>query len=73
MMPESLTILQTEVCNGVPQPSRSDYVVRTSVILAAVTFTIIILRFISRLVIARRVWWDDWTIGLAAVSTSLVV
>ncbi|KAG4441856.1 hypothetical protein IFR05_002657 [Cadophora sp. M221] len=58
----SLTILQESVCKGVPVPSRQWEVSRAVIILAAFTYPVIILRFISRMVIARKVWWDDWTI-----------
>ncbi|KAK0105449.1 hypothetical protein ONS95_004184 [Cadophora gregata] len=58
----SLTILQEGVCKGVPVPSRQAELRRAAIILAAFTYPIIVLRFISRVIIARKVWWDDWTI-----------
>jgi len=61
-------ILQNGICAGVPQPSRSAEIVRDSVIIAAVTFPIIILRIISRVWVTQEVWWDDWMIMIAAAS-----
>ncbi|KAH7311910.1 hypothetical protein BKA65DRAFT_157462 [Rhexocercosporidium sp. MPI-PUGE-AT-0058] len=63
----SLTILQESICKGVPVPSRQAEVRRAVIILAAVTYPIILLRFVSRIIIAHKVWWDDWTI-LACVA-----
>lgn len=61
-------ILQTQICLGVPHESREAYIIRAEIILAAFTYPIIILRFVSRIWVARRVWWDDWMILIAAVS-----
>ncbi|KAG4422199.1 hypothetical protein IFR04_004705 [Cadophora malorum] len=58
----SLAILQDGICKGVPVPSRQAEVRRAAIILAAFTYPIIILRFVSRVIIARKVWWDDWSI-----------
>lgn len=66
----TLTITQNDICIGVPQPSRSAEIIRDIIIIAAVTFPIIILRFISRSLVSSRLWWDDWAIALAAVSGS---
>jgi hypothetical protein len=35
--------------------------------MAAVTFPIILLRFISRRIVSNMIGWDDWAVGLAAV------
>ncbi|PBP18828.1 hypothetical protein BUE80_DR010471 [Diplocarpon rosae] len=64
---ESLTITQNHVCNGVPQPSRGPAILRSAILLAAFTYPVVILRFISRVIIARKVWWDDWTILMTAI------
>jgi hypothetical protein len=64
---ESLTVLQN-VCNGVPQPSRSEEIIRDVAIIAAATFPVILLRFISRSLVANKVGWDDWAVGFGAVS-----
>lgn len=61
-------ILRDELCLEVPQPSRSAEIVRTEIILTAITFPIIALRLISRVWVARKVWWDDWMVVAAAVS-----
>ncbi|KAH6700010.1 hypothetical protein BKA61DRAFT_706227, partial [Leptodontidium sp. MPI-SDFR-AT-0119] len=63
----SLTILQEGICKGVPVSSQQAEVRRVAIILAAFTYPIIILRFISRAIIARKVWWDDWTILACAM------
>ncbi|KAI9046852.1 hypothetical protein LZ554_008931 [Drepanopeziza brunnea f. sp. 'monogermtubi'] len=63
----SLTVLQTQVCDGVPQPSRSSSMIRSASILAVFTYPIVILRFISRAVIAHRFWWDDYAILVSLV------
>ncbi|KAH8676398.1 hypothetical protein BGZ60DRAFT_562080 [Tricladium varicosporioides] len=59
------TITQTELCNGVPQESRSDEMIRASIIIAVVTAFIVALRFVSRIMVTRKLWWDDWAILLA--------
>jgi len=63
-------ILQNQICAGVPQPSRSAEIVRDSIIIAAFTFPIIVLRIVSRVWVTQRMWWDDWMVVLAAASTS---
>lgn len=61
------TITEKYICNGVPIESRSEEIVRNSIIIAAVTFPTIGLRFISRMMVARKLWWDDWVILGAGV------
>ncbi|KAF4629507.1 hypothetical protein G7Y89_g8639 [Cudoniella acicularis] len=61
------TILQSEICDGVPQPSRAAEMIRASIIIALVTFPIILLRFLSQIVVTRKVWWDDWLILLTVL------
>jgi hypothetical protein len=39
--------------------------------MAAITYPIIALRFISRWVVANKFWWDDACVGFATVCTSL--
>ncbi|KAL2062454.1 hypothetical protein VTL71DRAFT_6720 [Oculimacula yallundae] len=58
----SLTILQEGICKGIPAPSREAEIRRAVIILAAFTYPVVILRFISRILIARKIWWDDWLI-----------
>lgn len=55
-----LRIMQTEICPGVPQPSRGPEIARNAVVLATILFPIVCLRITSRLVITHRLWWDDW-------------
>ncbi|CZR62990.1 uncharacterized protein PAC_12887 [Phialocephala subalpina] len=67
VIPVSTTITQTEICNGVPQPWQGDRSVRASIIIAVFTFPIVALRFITRIHITKKLWWDDWAILLATV------
>ncbi|KAF4636815.1 hypothetical protein G7Y89_g1265 [Cudoniella acicularis] len=61
----SSTILQ-QLCEGVPQQSRGPEIIRISIILMAVTFSVVALRCISRYLVVRKFWWDDGAIILAA-------
>jgi hypothetical protein len=65
------TITQDYLCAGVPQPSRSEETRRASIIIVVITVTVIILRFISRVFVAHKVWWDDWLILATTVSQVL--
>ncbi|XMA11261.1 hypothetical protein WAI453_004052 [Rhynchosporium graminicola] len=58
-------ILQEKICVGVPFESRKTELLRAEFLLAAITYPIIILRMISRVWVARKVWWDDWMIVFA--------
>ncbi|KFZ02212.1 hypothetical protein V500_00365 [Pseudogymnoascus sp. VKM F-4518 (FW-2643)] len=60
-------ILQTEICNGIPHPSRSAEIIRDVIIIASITFPIIALRFISRSLVSNRLWLDDWAVVVAAI------
>jgi hypothetical protein len=64
----STNFLQKEICVGVPKPSRSEEVIRDVIIIAAVTFPTVLLRFLSRSLVSSKIWWDDYAVGLAAVS-----
>ena len=64
---EATMINQDELCSGYHIPSRSNEFVRAAIIIALITYPMVLLRFISRIYIARRVWWDDWFILLATV------
>jgi hypothetical protein len=66
----STTILQKDICVGVPQPSRSAEIIRDTIIIAAVAFLVIFLRFLSRSLVSSRLWWDDWAVAFAAVGAS---
>jgi hypothetical protein len=64
----SSTVLQNEICKGVPIPSRSAEIIRDVIIISAFTYVIIGLRFYSRALVTGEMWWDDWAIALAGVS-----
>ncbi|KAL2071931.1 hypothetical protein VTL71DRAFT_13166 [Oculimacula yallundae] len=59
-------ILQDQLCLSVPFESRKVEIIRAQYLLAGFTYPIIILRMISRIWIAQRVWWDDWMVVIAA-------
>ncbi|KFZ24294.1 hypothetical protein V502_01225, partial [Pseudogymnoascus sp. VKM F-4520 (FW-2644)] len=63
----SSTVLQNEICKGVPIPSRSAEIIRDVIIISAFTYVIIGLRFYSRALVTSEMWWDDWAIALAAL------
>ncbi|PMD33685.1 hypothetical protein L207DRAFT_589244 [Hyaloscypha variabilis F] len=63
----TLTSLQNDVCMGVPYPSRSREIIRDIIIMAAVTFPVIALRFVSRRIVTNMMGWDDWAIGVSAL------
>ncbi|OBT82508.1 hypothetical protein VE02_09759 [Pseudogymnoascus sp. 03VT05] len=63
----SSTVLQNEICKGVPIPSRSADMIRDVIIISAFTYVIIGLRFYSRALVTSEMWWDDWAIALAAL------
>jgi hypothetical protein len=50
-----------------PAPSRSNAFVRDAIIIAAFAYPVVIQRFISRIFIAGKLWWDDYFIMLAVV------
>lgn len=62
-----LTTIQNKICTGVPYPSRSKDIIRDIIIMTAVTYFFITLRFISRGVIAKKLWWDDYAILVGAI------
>jgi hypothetical protein len=62
-----ITVFQDDICVGVPQPSRSEEVIRDITIIAAVTFPVVFLRFLSRSMVSSSMWWDDFVVGLATV------
>lgn len=64
------SVRQEIICKGMPTDSRTKDIVTTFIILAVVTYPIVVLRIISRWVIAHKIWWDDWCILLATVSLS---
>ncbi|RFU33030.1 hypothetical protein B7463_g3308, partial [Scytalidium lignicola] len=63
----STSILQKEVCVGFPIQSRSAELIRDVIIIAAITFPAVVLRFLARRLVVSKLWWDDWAIALAAL------
>jgi hypothetical protein len=53
---------------GVPYPSRSSEIIRDITIIAAATFPIVALRFVSRGMVSNKIEWDDCAVVVAAVS-----
>jgi hypothetical protein len=68
MLAETLTALQNDICMGVPYPSRSREIIRDITIMAAVTFPVIMLRFVSRSMVSINIGWDDWAVAVGSVS-----
>jgi hypothetical protein len=62
------TLLQDDLCKGVPYPSRSAEIVRVTIIVTVVAYFIFALRCVSRYMVARTIWWDDWALTGAMVS-----
>jgi hypothetical protein len=67
----SATILQEQICKGVPQPSRADEIIRVAIAITVLTYFVFTLRVISRYMVCRRIWWDDWCLIAAVVSLNL--
>ncbi|KAH8594470.1 hypothetical protein B0O99DRAFT_672908 [Bisporella sp. PMI_857] len=62
------------ICNGVPQPSRSAELIRTTIIISALTFPTIALRLFSRYKLSR-IWVDDWFIlasGIVMIAMTIL-
>ena len=64
---ETFTAVQDGLCMGVPYPSRSRELMRDIIIIAGVTFPVIILRFISRSLVSNKIGLDDCAVALGAV------
>jgi hypothetical protein len=64
---ETYTVLQNVTCKDVPYPSRSRELIRDVIIITAVTFPVIIMRFISRSLVSNKIGLDDCAVVLAAV------
>lgn len=60
--------LETNLCAAYPKESRSNEVKIIAIALSVITFPVVALRCISRWMITRRLWWDDWTAVVATVS-----
>ncbi|RSL47050.1 hypothetical protein CEP54_013590 [Fusarium duplospermum] len=59
--------LSNQICVGYPIESREHQVKAAAIACAAVAFPIVILRCVARLMVTKRLWWDDWTALVATV------
>ncbi|UPL00705.1 hypothetical protein LCI18_011639 [Fusarium solani-melongenae] len=59
--------LSNQICVGYPIESREQQVKTAAIACAAVAFPIVILRCVARLMVTKRLWWDDWTALVATV------
>lgn len=66
--PVGAASLETSLCAAYPKESRSHEVKTIAIVLSVITFPVVALRCISRWMITRRLWWDDWTAVFATVS-----
>jgi hypothetical protein len=60
--------VSNNLCIDYPKESRSGQVRVTGTASAAITFTIVALRCVARLMRTKRLWWDDWMALIATVS-----
>ncbi|KAM5364999.1 hypothetical protein ACJZ2D_011259 [Fusarium nematophilum] len=56
-----------QLCDGYPVESRRHQLMSTAISCATITFSIVILRCVARLMVTSRLWWDDWTAIFAMV------
>ncbi|KAI8668651.1 CFEM domain-containing protein [Fusarium keratoplasticum] len=61
------SVLSNQICVGYPIESRAQQVKAAAIACAAVAFPIVILRCVARLMVTKRLWWDDWTALVATV------
>ncbi|RKK80746.1 hypothetical protein BFJ68_g17695 [Fusarium oxysporum] len=59
--------VSNNLCIDYPKESRSGQVRVTGTASAAITFTIVALRCVARLMRTKRLWWDDWMALIATV------
>jgi len=69
----SLTIpelveVSNSICMGYPIPSRSMELQAASIGLLCLVIFFVGLRLLSRYIMGRGLWWDDWTLQIAIVS-----
>ncbi|WAO89006.1 CFEM domain-containing protein [Fusarium falciforme] len=62
--------LSNQICVGYPIESRAQQVKAAAIACAAVTFPIVILRCVARLMVTKRLWWDDWTALVATTQNT---
>ncbi|KAG7416557.1 Satratoxin biosynthesis SC1 cluster protein 4 [Fusarium oxysporum f. sp. raphani] len=59
--------VSNNLCIDYPKESRSGQVRVTGTASAAITFTIVALRCVARLMRTKRLWWDDWMALIATM------
>ncbi|KAK2018544.1 integral membrane protein [Colletotrichum eremochloae] len=59
--------LQTNLCAGYPEESRSTEIMTVAIALPLITFPIVGLRCFARWKTTGRLWWDDWMVVTAAI------
>ncbi|KAM5349710.1 hypothetical protein ACJ41O_006215 [Fusarium nematophilum] len=62
--------VSNNLCIDYPKESRSGQVRVTGIACAAITFTIVALRCVARLMRTKRLWWDDWMALIATDSNA---
>ncbi|KAH6680193.1 hypothetical protein B0J14DRAFT_259981 [Halenospora varia] len=66
---QQVVVVETNklLCEGYPIPSRSEEFEIILTVLIAISIPFIILRILSRVLVAKQLWWDDWTLAVASV------
>lgn len=64
-------LFQSYICKGIPQESRATDIPTTLIVVNSIAYPILVLRLVSRWLVAGKLWWDDWIIVAAAVSAIL--
>ncbi|OHE91054.1 hypothetical protein CORC01_13642 [Colletotrichum orchidophilum] len=59
--------VEAELCVAFPKPSRREEARAVALSLSIIAFAIVGLRCVSRYLIDRRLWWDDWMIIAATL------
>lgn len=72
--PSATVRISQELCHGYPIPDRRHENIVPFIILPAIAILIVILRCTSRLLIAKKLWWDDWAalFGLVCIFPNVV-
>jgi hypothetical protein len=60
-----------DLCHDYPKESKQSDVITTAVVLLAITIPFVLLRWLARLSLTQRLWWDDYTLGAAFVRVVL--
>ncbi|RSL57749.1 hypothetical protein CEP54_008131 [Fusarium duplospermum] len=63
----AVATVSNNLCINYPKESRSGQVRLTGIACAAITFTIVALRCVARLMRTKKLWWDDWMALIATV------